>query len=380
MLVYLIIFLISTTFIYFAEKMDGRNRPITILLIIIAICLPCLLAGVRSLNIGTDVLNYVNPIYLAASSINGFNNFIHTYIFYSYELVPISNYEIGYDLFVYLITKIFGNFFSLLFITQLLIIAPIVMGLWKFRSRFPAWLGILTYYLLFYNTSLNMVRQSIAISFLAYGFSYLVQKKYLNYFGLVLLACTFHVTAVIGIIFLGIFIFLNKSAETKKNIPLRLLLIFVISLLIVYVPPLLNITLKILGVSRYSQGYIRNSASIAINQIILVVPVIFLLLFQWKRNKNNNDIKIFLLAMLLCNLALSQLSSTSEFASRITAYFSIFNIYVFPCVTMDKSYIRKSLILALILMYLIGYWYYSYVIMGYSGTIPFQVSPTLNFN
>lgn len=72
MVIYLLSFLISCFLIYFAEKFNRTSGILTSLFIFLSILIPSVLAGARALTIGTDVLNYISPMYNAASSATSF--------------------------------------------------------------------------------------------------------------------------------------------------------------------------------------------------------------------------------------------------------------------------------------------------------------------
>ena len=379
----------SCSLIYAAEKID--MRIIRLSLLVIAIIIPAFLAGFRNLSIGTDVMNYVQPMYLSANVSKNFFSYLQVPILHDYMFVPISTFEVGYTALVFICTKIFGNIFSVLFLTQVLIIGGVLAGLWKFREKISVWIGMLIYYLIFYNISLNMVRQSIAMSIIIFAFPYLYNKEYIKYIILIVIAVLFHKTAIIGLIIMAIyFIYTSDNnmecikdwkgallSYNKNNF--RFIIMTLISFCIVFIPQLLKITLKVLGVSSYADGYINGNASFSLNQIIMRIPLL-LIFFICYRKISNNKLKLFFFSMIVCDLASSQLASTSTFASRISLYFMIFYVYIIPyCLNQESIYIKNILILFLI-MYLLVYWYYNFVYLGYNETIPYVISSNFNLD
>lgn len=380
MVIYLLTFIISCLFIYIAEGVSNRSIIFGRFFLFLAILIPSILAGIRNLTIGTDVLNYVAPIYDAANSANSFYTFQNIPILNGILLVPISSFEIGFNALVYIITKIFGSLFFVLFFIQFLCISLTMFGLWSLRREFPVWLGMLTYYLCFFNTSLNLVRQSIAMSILIFGLRYLITNKWFKYVMVTICACLFHKTAIVGLIVLAVYYSLmhkkRKYISFSRN--QKLIIITFIVGLIVLVPFVRNIFLQILGLSSYAQGYLTGDGSIAINQVILRIPILLLILIQWNHTKSS-ELKYFLLSMLICDIFTSQLSSFSESASRISLYFSYYYIYIFPYFTNDKSRLSKKILIILVIVYTLIYWYYSFVMMKYGQTVPYQISPSFNF-
>lgn len=67
---------------------------------------------------------------------------------------------------------------TVLFFIHALILAPIYLGLKRMKKSYPVYLGMLVFYLLFYNTSLNMMRQWIA-TFYKWRTELLLLKHYI---------------------------------------------------------------------------------------------------------------------------------------------------------------------------------------------------------
>lgn len=381
MLIYLCTFSISCFFIYLAELVSKRGKLLCVFLLLLAITIPSLLAGVRSLNIGTDVLNYVDPIYQSAIWSKNFFQFLNLPILNGVILVPISSFEPGYAFFVFIVAKIFRNLFFVLFFTQFFILGFIISGLWCLRDRMSVCFGMLVYYLCFFNTSLNIVRQSMAIAVLVYGFKYLIEKKYFKYVLITIFACLFHRTAIFGFLILMIYyIMLPKNRKYfKVSYKEKIILITLSATLIVFITPLRNLILSIIGLNKYVDGYLNGNISFVGNQILLRIPFFTVLLLQWKKTSIDKNIKVFFLAELICDLMVSQLSGISESSARITLYFSIYYIFILPLFLYNKKDVKGKVLFFFIMIYLLVYWYYSFVIMQYSETIPFVFSPNFNF-
>lgn len=80
----------------------------------------------------------------------------------------VSDYEIGFSTTVYIVAKLFRNIYAVQFVIQGLVIVPICYSLYKNNQTQNSlcWVGILTYYFMFFNSSLNLMRQSIAMAFI----------------------------------------------------------------------------------------------------------------------------------------------------------------------------------------------------------------------
>lgn len=379
MVIYLLSFLISCLLMYFAEKLNRASAILTSLFIFLSILIPSVLAGARALTIGTDVITYVSPMYNAASSATSFFSFQNIPILNGIILIPISSFEVGFTSYIYIITKVFGNLFFSLFFIQFICIGLIILGLWSLRGKFPVWLGLSIYYLSLFNPSLNLVRQSIAIAIIIFGFKYLIQNNWVKYVIVVICACLFHKTAIVGLIILLLFYCFLEKKNGKKffNQNEKLMIVTILVGLIVLVPFTRNIALKIIGLSSYTQGYLSGNESFAINQLILRLPILLFILIQWKQVKNS-QLKYFFLSILICDVFTSQLASMSDFASRISLYFSAYYIFIVPYFINDENKIRRTILTIFVISYFLFYWYYSFVIMNYNQTVPYLFSTNLN--
>ena len=195
--IYLITFLASAVFFY-SESRINRERY-KIILIVFGLLLPCFLAGTRAETIGVDTAGYAQPMFSLAVQSDSYQEYVNSEWSRSWLVRSPSDIEVGFTLMVYVIAKISGSLQLLLGITQALTVVPIYICLRK-QAKGYEWLGMLAYYFLFYNMTLNMMRQWIAISFLLLGYAYLIGNKPLVTFILGLCAVFFHKTALIGLL------------------------------------------------------------------------------------------------------------------------------------------------------------------------------------
>ena len=208
-MIYIICFFLSVFFIWLGTKHctkqqedngDRKQNKLKKLPVTIGILLPTLLAAFRDTSVGTDVGFYVVPY---------FNSAVRSISFWKYVagLGGIAKQDLGYDLLNYIISRFTDDIGWLFFFTELLIIVCIFAGCWILRFHFQPWTAMLFYYLIFYNMTLSTVRQSCAcaISFLAVTLALkfnFKRDKMMYPVGLIVLAMTFHATAVFSAILL----------------------------------------------------------------------------------------------------------------------------------------------------------------------------------
>ena len=171
-MVYIICFLISSLFFWLSEK----QKKNTVFFASIAIFIPCFLAGIRADSVGTDVSVYLEPMILNAKSAQNFQSYLLSSWQQGWVVRGVNDIEIGFSFLVYSIIKLFNSRHVLQFVIQALTIIPIYIGLVK-RKEKNLWIGMLVYFCFFYNISLNIMRQAIAMAFVFCAFQYLMEKK-----------------------------------------------------------------------------------------------------------------------------------------------------------------------------------------------------------
>lgn len=378
---YILAFLFSCLFVYLSGTQ--RNKIVKNIFLWIGLLIPCFLAGFRADTIGTDVKVYVEPIYSAAKASKSiFDYFQHEwYLIWRYK--SVKDYEIGFTLLVYLVTKVFGSLSAVLFFIHLLIIVPIFKALEYRRNRLSIWFGMFVFFALNYNVSLNMMRQWIAMAFLLYGSRYLIENKRLKYFYVVVLAMMFHTSAIIGGI---IYVIYNYVMSDSIRIKIRfrigntifdmsaykVIAVTAASIIALIVLSLIANILKYIGLSQFV-GYINGNIYLVPNQILVRIPVILLFIINYRNIVRKNKEAPFWLTMLLVDLVLSQLVSVNAYSFRISTFFAEYSIISIP--TMIKSIPskggRKLIVSIIIILYLIFYWWFYFVFMGMHATVPY---------
>lgn len=386
MLIYLGTFILSTVFMYFGEK--SKKKIKRFLFISLAICIPCLLAGLRDYTIGTDTAGYVKNIFLAATQSSGIKNFYNTTIYHNWKYITISSFEYGYTTLVYLEAKLFKNFLVSLFINQIVIILPIVIGLLKYEKKYgiKAYVCYMFFLFMFFNVSLNAVRQFMSISILFFGISTLIVDKSRNKFLICfVLSVLFHTSGVLGIIPFLFFTIQKEqkiffkcgnvkiSVETVQNF----LLIIFLGIFLFYGS---NILSKInLSIIRMYLNYLPRNVKFSINQIVLQIPYLALM---YKERKNlmefknfsveNRNFLAFNMLIFLIQFAFSQLSTITANSWRINLIFSVFLIVTVPfMVSLEKDAKTRKFILILVIGYLAIYWFYMFAYLGKHNTVPY---------
>lgn len=376
MWIYICVIFISCLLTLIAEKSQKSIRQ---LFFTISVILPSIVSGARADSVGTDMHAYIEPMHRFANSIDNYFYFINS----NQTLISgdqVNRFEKGYMTLVYLCSRISSSLFFDLFISELLIISLTLIALCRFNKKYniSITLGMFVFYMMFFNPSLNIVRQSLAMSVLIFSYTYLIEDKWIKYTIGVIIAYLFHQTAIIGIIPLFIYYFIktdNKyifkfggNIKTISSSTIRSILgsIFIV----VFSPILVNIVLSLTGQTRFQWAYLAAIPAISINQMIIRLPFVLLLIVQWNSMKDTIQ-KNFFLSMLILDLLLSMISGGTNYLLRVAMYPSIYYVFAFPIEVKDSNVNKHILIATLIIAYLMVYWYYTVVIMNYNATVPY---------
>lgn len=346
MLIYnLVIILLALLFIFSLKKRYLKNsNKITIFLCVVL----WIIAANHSLEVGTDTYNYFQNFKNILNEENMYYNQGLQRGWYFYNLVL---YKIGnYNVFMYVCYAIImGGVF--IFIRKY---SPnLVMSLLLF---------VLLYY---YCSSLNIMRQFIALGVVLIAYALFLNKDIKKFMLFICFASLFHYTAIllIPVYFL-----------TKINLSSRLVyfLVFISFMLGFFLQDYIEpIIVKMIwlsdgfgGMDYYLEqwGGVRNLFS------NLVINFIFLLTYYLSKDKNSILLLLYFLSILLSNMfgAMGQ-------ANRFFIYFQITIIAVIPIVYYElrqNSFFRANAYLILILGYAYSFWFLS-ISSNASEVVPF---------
>lgn len=367
---YIITFLLSTLLLFFSDRVKVNQRNY---IVILALILPAVLAAFRANNIGTDVEVYLNPIINAALETSSFDEYLNFEWFGEWRPVFVSEFEIGFTTLVYFIANSFGATWTK-FILQVLIIFPIYIAIKKY-NKYPAWLGMLVFYLMMYNSTLNMIRQSIAISFILLAIVYLLENKKKYFIVSFLIAVLFHKTAFILLVIVALYYWIRlKSLHHKTIIYSEFYKVFIVILLAVCGLFSINLIAKLLSLIGYDSylNYLEGEFYFLPNQLAYHAPIFLLICYNWKKwNSYEYNARFFLVLFVLMLVCL-QLRSINMYLGRVASFFLCFSVLIYPslCYT-SRSQTKRFLMISYLIIYLGIYWYQYYVINGIDATIPY---------
>lgn len=303
-------------------------------------------------GIGTDYNGYVNGY-----------NYSYNIDLNFYGIIPK---ELGYRLLTNLIYFKLGGDPQLIFIiTSFITIGLIYYTIFKLKlNQFSKAMAIFMFLSMYYCTSYNLVRQFVALAIIFYAYRYLLMKNTVKFIIYVLLACSFHLTAII---MLPIYYLIYKDVEIKKIIAI------ILGVIIVYIlyDKALNILTSISMFSKYSfySNEIKNDKEIW-KVIVKRLPLIFIIL-KYRKKLLELDYKNKQLMVLAVIEIMTGLFVTKNIWLFRLSYYFIFS-YVLLISQICKIEKRKLIINLYMMVYCLFYFYYNFVLNGVDEVLPYM--------
>lgn len=367
-MIYAIVFILSLLFAFGAEQFQNGKKPFFCFSAFCSVLTLSILNGIRDYSIGTDIGVYGKKIFVDASQSHSFTEYMR-------QCKRIGMTEYGYAILNYIVGFFTSNPHVFFFVLGLLvngIFFGCCVRLCNTASLTFTWA---TYLLIFYPTTLNLLRQSVALSIIFIAILEMLEKRLLESLIWIFIAYSFHHSAIIGLWPLVFVYLFNKiKKESKKNT------IIIVFLAISALIPTVILKLNSFGLldDKYSQYVSLGDGSGSMTNAVLVrLPFIILSLFYLvqDRKKNNDENKI-LWTLVLTESTLLPLQLISPSLFRIALYLGIFKI---PGYTSLIKHCRfsKSLLYSVYAAYLLFYFMYMTVISGSNQIYPFVVANDL---
>jgi hypothetical protein len=269
--------------------------------------------------------------------------------------------EVGYYILNKIAYLINTNSTTIFLMTSFITLLLIFRTIHKYSSRIELSL-FLFISMYFYFSSFNIVRQYLAVAIVFYSIKYLLNQEFKKYLCCILLATTFHTTAIFVLVFYKFF----RKNFTIVHYLIGMILSFCLLPLIL---PMINLVGSIYNkYEGYSTSFNYGSSSLG----LLLIGSIFLFAILHKDklvelNKNN---LIYINATFLA-LILQILGTDYVLISRIGTYFYIFTILLIPdFLLLFNKYIRVTIYIGLLLIFF--FYFDIQLIRGVGEILPYK--------
>lgn len=348
------------------------------------------IAGLRTAVIGNDLQTYGVYCFNLAKNYNQFSPY------YNY-LKSTIKIEYGYDLLNYCVSRISGNINVFLFILSLFTLIPFFLGAFNMEKDYKISVVLQTifYFSMFYGYSLNLLRQSVAITWGFLSLTLLFKKKKASFLKVcipLIVAVSFHSTAFILIIILEVYYYFaidrNLPLGGVKKMLFRILFFIEIIGLFVFSNGLFNSFF-----SKYDQ-YFNGSNNTLISQTNIfltplgfsIIPIYALMVLTFLNknadlnnvilDKNQTSIRTTILmtwrTILILAICFSWGGLYGAMLPRIGLYFMVFESYILP---FSLKYTNLNISKTMLYVIFGGYYlsifaFFTYI--GSSSIFPYQ--------
>ncbi|MBN1069263.1 EpsG family protein [Clostridium botulinum] len=362
---YLVMFATSASMLSIAEKYRKRcNKNASVFFLIIGLLMPCILAGVRGFSVGNDVLLYGNYWFETATK----SESVVSYIDYAVR----SDLGAGYALLNWIISKITHNLHMYYFLFELFQIIILYFAVKEYKEKLNVAFVFLVYYFLFYNESLNILRQIIAVLLVLYSYKYVKNKKIIKFILTIILAFTFHSSSLVGIVLYPLD-WAMRSKLKKMYIGGILIISFICMVGYQQIFALLS-NWGLLSTDRYIKYFSSDLVGGRVVRLLFWMIVMFSLIWKHKQCfKYIQEGRTLVLYASLSFVMTLLIFTSSAWIIRIAYYFDIFAILQLPLLAKVLPFRIKGQNgnYLIITIFLLVYWIFSIVIRNNGGTYPF---------
>ncbi|MEY8433724.1 EpsG family protein [Lachnospiraceae bacterium 48-42] len=359
-------FLISIAFIALSIKYEKKKITHYVCLFI-GLLIPSLLAGLRDFSIGNDVLLYGNYWFYRAVSYTSLWDYLKETMIYSMDL--------GYSFINYLSSMISEDAHFFYFIYAILQMAVLYYAVRDYKKQISVPFAFFVYFFTYYNSSLNILRQIMAILLVLLSYKYVFDKKLAKFLLSILLAASFHISAVVGIILYP----LNWAIHTDFKKFWRASVVVGSMLLVVTYEYVLNFIFRF-GLASFSKytHYLEDDQGGG-RFIRFAFWGIIACAYFWRRKKINKIAPNY--ELLGFCILFSLLTSIVNFFSgawliRAMYYFDCASVISIPLIAkalpLKVGRQKEKINYILVGVFIFVYWLIVYVIRNGAETFPYQ--------
>lgn len=336
---YIICFIVATLINLINEKLFFKKNCKIISFFLMILSLFCLsfVAGIRNLNVGTDVKVYVIRLYELACQYGNIFNYL-----------KVCNSDLFFAILIY-IGSLFRNINIVLFIIELAVCIPIYIYAYKERNNNSFTINILIFLLTMYCISFNLIRQSIAMSICILAYHYYNRDLKKKAIIALIIASLFHNTALIFLIAFIINTIIKSNSKNKNA------LIFFIVIGLVASTFFID---KIISITPYAKYLtISSSRDFSIGSIVKRLFWLILVLLSYKVGKNEEHKKnveisfIFLIISILTTITSFSIPGTGRLGYYFFNMAHFIFIFEIPKLFKQKNFAMLGIIIILSMLW-----------------------------
>ncbi len=362
---YLLAFGLTTMLVYLGGVLErnGKNKKAALLPDIAAIVILTVLATVRHFEVGIDVNVYVTPVFNNIVK-NGWN------LREFYEQSSIVT-EPTFMLASYIGAKLFHTPRFMMGLFSFLTTSFIYAGIRNQNDLRYRWFAWLAYCLVFYNSTLNVMRQFVGIAILFYLFSEREPVKPRKAIPLILLATAFHYSSIVGIL-----LYIAHTVLTSNRMPqmMKYCVFGVAAMVPLLTPRVVGESVQFLLdreiIDRYD-GFVyggarnRGTYTNVPDVVLITVSVILLAVFvyyEWRMTQKRSN-RLCRDSFGISAVDLLYANNFNKLNYRFQFFISIFRLqYMTAFLRTNVPKKWKRLGMAVMIVFMIIFWYQTYVL------------------
>jgi len=174
-----------------------------------------------------------------------------------------------------------------------------------------------------YLNSWSIIRQAFAMSIVFYAFQFLISKKYLIYFFLMLVGFAIHYSVILPFF---AFLFVYKFANKIKTVHLAVLLFFSLVISTIHWSVFFSVFFES---TRYIAYFPKNIVPVNGLKIISLNVLAVFILFYSRRLVEENPFQKYFVVFCVFSIVMTNLFATNNQLERFSYYFTLFEIIVF---------------------------------------------------
>ena len=147
------------------------------------------MAGVRDYSVGADVLLYGNGWFERAVQFDSLSNYLSKANEYGVG--------VGYAFINFIISRFTNNTHVFYFLYELLQLTILYYVLKRYKDKISITFAFAIYYFCYFNLSLNLLRQIMALLLVLYSYRYVEDKKIIKFIVTIFIATLVHSSAIV---------------------------------------------------------------------------------------------------------------------------------------------------------------------------------------
>ena len=366
-MVYIACFAVSAFFAWLAKKTGSKTK--FILFSVISISVTVLLAGLRDFSIGIDTENYMTRTLYWDGAIKSatLTDYIYKYIISGYG-------EPFFALLIGVVAQFTGDFKIFLSIAHLVIVTGVYIGAFRLKKYVNPEIVLLIFYLFFFNHSLNVIRQYMAMAIVFAFFADILERKYIRYCIAVVVALQFHTISVVAFGLLAVHIILYVPKKIGTVFQRSAVLAVLLAAAVLGFSPLVRLAIK-LGFLNGRYAFIFEGEIEPAVIIMLCVAAGLAGAFYFRREMREKcPFYDYLIMCSVCYMILLILTFFVASSKRIALYFGMADMVTLALIESSQTDKKKRMLVrAGILGMALIYWVYVYAFRGASATVPYAL-------